>query len=115
MRHLHSAATLRAARELLGLSQREVAERAGVAASTLHVVERDNHPRNDASRQRIQEALEAAGIEFIPAVGDRGSGVMYARRSQELQVAANEAKAAESSRLHRAAPKRRVRSAGDDR
>lgn len=112
MRHLHSAATLRAARELLGLSQREVAERAGVAASTLHAVERDNHPRNDASRQRIQETLEGAGIEFIPAAGDRGSGVMYARRSQELDVAAREARAAESSRIERNSTKGRTEAGG---
>jgi transcriptional regulator with XRE-family HTH domain len=42
---------------MLDWSQKELARRAGIAASTLNRVERDNSPLNDVSRVKIQEAL----------------------------------------------------------
>ena len=58
---------LRAARALLGWSARELAERAGLHITTVQRMETGSGPVNGniRSMRRIQEALEAAGVEFI--------------------------------------------------
>ena len=60
-----SSGQLRGARALLGLSQGEVATRAGVSVPTVKRAEGDGEIRvSDKATQAIQRALEAAGVEF---------------------------------------------------
>ena len=74
-----SAAQLRAARSLLGLSQPDVALAAHLSTMTVKRAEGAGSP--SASRQAveaIQAALEAAGVEFIAENGG-GAGVRLRR------------------------------------
>ncbi|HZV37855.1 MAG TPA: helix-turn-helix domain-containing protein [Pseudoxanthomonas sp.] len=76
-----SAAQLRAARALLGIDQKKLAEIAGVSLPTIQRMEasKEEHVRGVVSTlTKIVEALEAAGVELIgngqPSQG-RGRGV----------------------------------------
>ena len=62
-----SGAQIRAARGLLGLSSKEVAELTGVSWATVKRFEETNSipPSRSGTLERVQQALEAAGIEFI--------------------------------------------------
>ena len=57
---------IRAARALIGLSQHQLAEKAGVSIGTLNNIERgvQTDPKFSTLRS-IQRALEAEGIEFV--------------------------------------------------
>lgn len=59
---------IRAARSLLGWSQAELAKQAGVAHMTIRRFEAHSGPvsGNISSLTKVQTALEAAGIQFIP-------------------------------------------------
>ena len=59
----------RAARALLGWSQRELAARAGVAEATVTQFERGARSPSRAVAWAMRSALEAGGVEFI-AAGD---------------------------------------------
>jgi transcriptional regulator with XRE-family HTH domain len=68
-----SSAQLRAARSLLGNSQTDLAERAGVSVPTLKRAEGASAIRAAVdSMEAIQRALESAGVEFIP---ENGGGI----------------------------------------
>ena len=68
---------LRAARGLLGWSQSELAERAGLSLPTVKRVETGTGPRvSDDARAKLERALEAAGIEFLDENGG-GLGVRF--------------------------------------
>lgn len=76
-----SAVQLRAARALLGIDQKKLAEIAGVSLPTIQRMEasKEEHVRGVVSTlTKIVEALNAAGIELIgngqPSQG-RGRGV----------------------------------------
>ncbi len=75
-----SAAQLRAARALLGIDQRKLAEMAGVSLPTIQRMEASHgHVRGVVGTlTKIVEALDAAGVELIgneqPSQG-RGRGV----------------------------------------
>jgi len=70
-----TAAQIRAARGLLNLSQVQLAEMAGLGIATIKRIEASSEVRGAATTLwRIQEALEAAGIEFLSAQ-DGGLGV----------------------------------------
>ena len=76
-----SAAQLRAARALLGIDQKKLAEIAGVSLPTIQRMEasKEEHVRGVVSTlTKIVEALDAAGIELIgngqPSQGN-GRGV----------------------------------------
>ena len=57
---------IRAARGLLGWSQSELANRAGLSLPTVKRLEAGTGPRvSDEARTRIQKALEAGGLQFI--------------------------------------------------
>ena len=77
-----SARQIRAARALLGISQPELAERAGVGVATIRRIEaaEDRITGNARTLDRIQTALEDAGIQFVNA-GDGlgGEGVRLRR------------------------------------
>ena len=68
---------LRAARGLLGWSQSELATRAGLSLPTVKRLEAGFGPRvSNEARGKMQQAIEAAGIEFIDENGG-GSGVRF--------------------------------------
>jgi transcriptional regulator with XRE-family HTH domain len=70
---------LRAARALLGWSQTELASRAGLSLPTVKRVEGDFGPKvSEDARFRLQQALEAAGVEFLDENG-AGLGVRFRR------------------------------------
>ena len=67
---------IRAARALLGLSQWELADLAAVGAATVKRIEAASEIRGPQIHfWKIQRALEAAGVEFIPADEAKGPGV----------------------------------------
>ena len=68
---------IRAGRALLGWSQLELAEAASVGVATVRRLEAtETEIRGSVeSVWKIQKALEAAGIEFIPEEAGRGPGV----------------------------------------
>jgi transcriptional regulator with XRE-family HTH domain len=71
---------LRAARGLLGWSQSKLAARAGLSLPTVKRVEGDLGPRvSEEARNRLRDALESAGVEFIEENGG-GPGVRLKRR-----------------------------------
>ena len=75
-----TAAQLRAARALLGLDQRRLAEAAGLSLPTIQRMEASggNVRGNVDSLVKLVEALERAGVEFIAegsASGGGGRGV----------------------------------------
>ena len=72
-----TAAQLRAARALLGIDQRELAERAGLSLPTIQRMEASHGVirGNVESLTKLVTALTAAGIEFIgDAAPSRGKG-----------------------------------------
>jgi transcriptional regulator with XRE-family HTH domain len=76
---------LRAARALLGWSQTQLAERAGLSLPTVKRVETESGPRvSDAARYALQQALESGGIEFIDENGG-GPGVRLRKRQRAKQ------------------------------
>jgi transcriptional regulator with XRE-family HTH domain len=70
------ASQIKAARALLGFGQVELAELAGVGVNTVKRIELSEEISGSArSLWKIQTALEAAGVEFIPADDKKGPGV----------------------------------------
>ena len=72
------AAQIRAARALLGLSQRELAVLAEIGLATVKRIEASPDIRGAADTfWKIQTALEKAGVEFIATEAGRGPGVRF--------------------------------------
>ncbi|WP_211230448.1 helix-turn-helix domain-containing protein [Inquilinus limosus] len=69
-----TAAQVRAARALLNLTQRELAERSKVSHRTIVHLEADERQPVPATLSAIRQALEAAGVIFIDENGE-GAGV----------------------------------------
>jgi transcriptional regulator with XRE-family HTH domain len=66
---------VRAARGLIGWSQTELAEAAGLSLPTVKRFETDNGVKvSDDAISKMVAALESAGVEFIPENGG-GAGV----------------------------------------
>lgn len=67
---------IRAARGLLDLTQADLATKAGVSLPTIKRHEKgvSDHKVIQETRDKIQRALEKAGIEFLPENGG-GAGV----------------------------------------
>jgi transcriptional regulator with XRE-family HTH domain len=74
--NLTDIAQLRAARSMAGLTQAELAKRSGVSLPTIKRLELGSGPLavRLSTAQKLQRALEAAGVEFIPENGG-GAGV----------------------------------------
>jgi transcriptional regulator with XRE-family HTH domain len=73
-----SAAQIRAARALLDIGQAELAEIATVHVATIRRLEASTEVRGAAETVwKIQQALEAAGVQFIPEEAGRGPGVRF--------------------------------------
>jgi transcriptional regulator with XRE-family HTH domain len=68
-------AQLRAARALLGWTRDDLAERSGVAAVTVKGFEYLGADSKISTVQKMQRALEAAGIQFIDEDATGGIGV----------------------------------------
>lgn len=63
------------ARAALGLSVRELAQRTGIADSTILRFETGRGGILAANLNRLQEVLEESGVAFISAGPDGGAGV----------------------------------------
>lgn len=75
---------IRAARGLLGWSQVQLAEAAGLSVPTIKRLERQDGAGpavSDDVRASVMQALEKAGVEFIPENGG-GAGVRLAKRAK---------------------------------
>lgn len=75
---------LRAARSLVGLDQADVAARAGVNVNTIRSMEAKGADVLTSGLdvvRKVQAALEAAGVQFIPENGG-GAGVRLRDRSR---------------------------------
>ena len=72
---------LRAARGLLGWSQSDLAERAGLSLPTVKRLEGGYGPHvSDEAQAKLRQAVERAGVEFIDENGG-GAGVRLRKRS----------------------------------
>ncbi len=60
---------IRAARALLGWKQTDLAAASGVSEISVKNIERSATDARGSTLRKIQEALEAAGVEVIPAGG----------------------------------------------
>ncbi len=71
-----SAGQLRAARAMLGIDQKKLAELAGLSVPTIQRMEASEGVirGNVDSLMKLVHALESAGIELIPAGGASTSG-----------------------------------------
>ena len=68
---------LRAARGLLGWSQSDLAAQAGLSLPTVKRLETGTGSRvSNEARDKLQQALEAAGVEFLAENGG-GLGVRF--------------------------------------
>jgi transcriptional regulator with XRE-family HTH domain len=77
---------IRAARALVGLGQAELSKLAAVGIATVKRIEASSEIRGSAvSLWKIQKALEAAGIEFIPAEAGKGPGVRLRQNPGDRQ------------------------------
>ncbi|PAP92139.1 helix-turn-helix domain-containing protein [Mesorhizobium wenxiniae] len=65
---------IRGARAMLGLTQAELAKRAGISTTGLNNLESGASDPKASTLRAIQTALESAGVEFIPENGG-GAGV----------------------------------------
>jgi transcriptional regulator with XRE-family HTH domain len=74
--NLTDVAQLRAARSMAGLTQAELAKRSGISVPTIKRLELGSGALavRLSTAQKLQRALEAAGVEFIPENGG-GAGV----------------------------------------
>jgi transcriptional regulator with XRE-family HTH domain len=71
-----AASQIKAARALLGLSQRDLAALASVGLATVQRIELATDLRGAADTHwKIQTALEEAGVEFIPPDDTKGPGL----------------------------------------
>lgn len=72
-------AQIRMARAGLGISVRVLADRAGVAESTIQRFEAGRGGMQAGTLARLEEALIRSGVEFIAPDEERGPGVRLRR------------------------------------
>ncbi|KAB2886169.1 MAG: helix-turn-helix domain-containing protein [Albidovulum sp.] len=87
---LDIGARLRAVRERAGLSQRELAKRAGVTNSTISLIEQETHSPSLASLHRILSAVPISMADFF-ALPSSQRNVMFFDRNDLAVVARGEA------------------------
>jgi transcriptional regulator with XRE-family HTH domain len=78
-----SAEQCRAARALLGWSQRDLAKAASVAIGTIVDFERGLRRPYLRTLKDVREVLERAGVEFLNAADGKGVGVRLSRSKGE--------------------------------
>lgn len=74
-----SAEQIRGARAMLGLTQADLAERAGISVTGLNNIERGSSDPKASTLRAIQAALEAAGVIFVAENGE-GHGVRLRKK-----------------------------------
>ncbi|MGJ0454179.1 MAG: helix-turn-helix domain-containing protein [Methylocystis sp.] len=77
-----SVAQLRGARGLLGWSQSQLAEAAGLSLPTIKRTELETVKVSVDARERLRAALEKAGVEFIAENGG-GPGVRLRKKGSK--------------------------------
>jgi predicted transcriptional regulator len=78
---------IRAARALLDINQTQLSEWASISVATLKRIESAPEIRGAADTiKKIQQALENAGIEFIPETVDGGPGVKLKRKAKRRRL-----------------------------
>ncbi len=76
-------AQIRAARALLNISQRQLAEASGIGIATIKRLETRNGIAGAARTiARLQEILESQGVDFVDQDELAGPGVRLAKRLQ---------------------------------
>ena len=81
------AAQIKAARALLGISQLALSELADVGINTVKRIELTDEITGSArTLWKIQTALEAAGVEFIPADDEKGPGLRLKHKARGKRV-----------------------------
>jgi len=73
------------ARAALGISVQVLAERSGVAASTIHRFETNKGGMQTGTLDRIQAALESEGVIFINADATGGLGIRLRSGSERVE------------------------------
>lgn len=71
---------LRAGRALLGLSQEELAELAGISRQIVVRIEKGESNVLVEAIEKVRMALESRGVAFIDATREHGPGVAMLRR-----------------------------------
>jgi predicted transcriptional regulator len=81
-------AQIRAARALLNINQSILSQWASINVATLKRIEGSAKIRGTADTiRKIQRALEAAGVEFIPEEAGKGAGVRLSQaQEKELEI-----------------------------
>jgi transcriptional regulator with XRE-family HTH domain len=74
-------ARLRSVRELAGLSQRELAKRAGVTNATISLIEQESHAPSLASLHRILNAIPISMAEFFALPTSKENVLFYDKDS----------------------------------
>jgi transcriptional regulator with XRE-family HTH domain len=78
-----TAAQVKAARALLGLSQGDLAEMTGLGIATIKRLELSTELRGAATTLwKVQTVLEEAGVQFLPATEESGPGVRLTRSAR---------------------------------
>jgi transcriptional regulator with XRE-family HTH domain len=70
-----SPSQCRAARGLLKWTQPKLADVSGIGLSTINRYENETRPPRAEAVQKLQTALERAGVEFLSADSSGGAGV----------------------------------------
>lgn len=70
---------IRAARSLIGWTQEELAAEAGVSVDSVKRAERSTSDPRSSTLEAIRLAVEKAGVIFLEAGDDGGSGVRFKR------------------------------------
>jgi predicted transcriptional regulator len=70
---------IRGARAMLGITQAELAERAGVSTTGLNNIERGEADPKASTLKAVKSALEAAGVLFVEENGE-GPGVRLKKK-----------------------------------
>ncbi|QCE35728.1 helix-turn-helix transcriptional regulator [Acetobacteraceae bacterium] len=71
-----SIVQIRSARSLLGWTQGQLAEKAGLSSISIVRIEKEQVEPRQSNLDLIQKALEDAGVEFLPE-GKAGEGVRF--------------------------------------
>lgn len=72
-------ARLKVVRELTGMSQRELAKRAGVTNATISLIEQESHAPSLASLHRILNAIPITMADFFALPASRNSVLVYSK------------------------------------
>ncbi len=76
---------LRAARLLLGLSQDEIGEAAGLSGKTVARIEAGGAKASVEALAAVQNALERKGVVFLPQTEEHGEGLRMPRNSSVMR------------------------------